>query len=231
MSAKQGGSFATLLLTIPLAAIPLMALVGIPEFSLVTAAEDRAGPEILRQPSRLQADGSVSHLDASEDYRDRAADLFAPQHNAVSGISLTNRARLQPTTAAVDQYRSSSASSERSSADLFRPSPRPMPTAAIEPIVEQAVAERPLPQTSSGLTWRAAARQLEEIGITNYRLERGHRADRFLFACLFSPGSDPRILQRFEAESTEPLAAVEDVLTQVDHWLEHHYAEGRRWVR
>ena len=109
-----------------------------------------------------------------------------------------------------------------------------MQTAAVQPAATTDCGEVSTPEagaTASGLTWREAARRLEEVGITDFRLERGQSSDRFLFFCRFSPGGDARIIQRFEAEAAEPLAAVEDVLTQVEAWLQHRYAQSQLWVQ
>ena len=230
MSATPGGSFATLLLVIPLAAIPLMAIFGIPEFAHVTASEDSSALGIVRRPSE---DRRPDQNTATE-YQDRAADLFAPQEHdrgqsAIAAPSSGSQFRILassgPEPAEPDD------SVRFASAHAQRPSPRPTPTSTRQPAAAQDLAGQLVGATASGLTWRDASRRLEEIGITDYRLERGHQVDQFLFVCRFSPGSDPRVVQRFEAESSQPLAAVEDVLTQVESWLQYRYVESRRWVR
>jgi hypothetical protein len=239
MSAKQGGSFATLLLVIPLAAIPLMAIFGIPEFTHLSASEDASALGIVRRPPE---DSQSSALE----YQDRAADLFVRRdveqdsgtmpNGGISPaqpglISRTRQTRDDFSVAAAEHSEHVSSMRNAFLTEPRRPSPRPMPTSALEPAVGDALSGQLLGATESGLTWREASRRLQEIGISEYRLERGHRADRFLFVCRFSPGSNPRVVQRFEAESSEPLAAVEDVLTQVETWLQYQYVESRRWVR
>ena len=246
MSAQQGGSFATLLLVIPLAAIPLMAIFGIPEFAHLTAAEDPNGPGIVRRPPAESSDDSHSAQVSTTEYQNRAADLFVPRDDeAKSGmtqgsasspshfriITNTSGARAGGDFAARDRAVDAFTTSDSPSTHSQRPLPRPMPTSARQSTAAEALSTQLVGATESGLTWREAARRLQEVGITDYRLEHGHRSDRFLFVCRFSPGSDPRVIRRFEAESPEPLAAVEDVLTQVERWLQHRYVESRRWVR
>jgi hypothetical protein len=78
------------------------------------------------------------------------------------------------------------------------------------------------------LNWREAARELDELGIQDYHLERGTDAQTFLFVCSFTPGDSPHVTLRFEAEAQEPLAAVSNVLDQVNVWLRRRFAASRR---
>jgi hypothetical protein len=228
MSAKQGGSFATLLLAIPLSAIPLMAVFGIPEFtSLSAATPETFPPDLVRQPIAsfdVPAPESVDqrHRRAAADLLS-AADRPAPGRDADVAVWSSDAPRAEAGGDVVLATQSLQA----------QPSPRPMQTAApvhlIRTLASETTTPAPAP-TASGLTWREATRRLEEIGITDYRLERGNTPERFLFACRFSPGGDERIVQRFEAEAAEPLEAVEDVLEQVERWLQHRFADSRRWL-
>jgi len=76
------------------------------------------------------------------------------------------------------------------------------------------------PAAGSDPSWENAAQQLQEMGIDDYRLERGHNGESYLFICQFAPGGDTRIIRRFEAEAAEPFDAVQQVLTQIGHWRE-----------
>jgi hypothetical protein len=76
----------------------------------------------------------------------------------------------------------------------------------------------------TALTWRDAARELNDRGIENFRLVRGHDAESFLFVCTLVPGDNPHVTMQFEAEANEPLAAVSDVLNQVEVWLRNRFA-------
>jgi hypothetical protein len=77
----------------------------------------------------------------------------------------------------------------------------------------------PMEQSVQGLTWREAVRQLNELGIQEFRLEPGRQLGEFYFACEFSPDRDARITRRFEAEAKEPLLAVAAVLRQINEWM------------
>ena len=68
------------------------------------------------------------------------------------------------------------------------------------------------------LTWKVANERLNNLDIHNFRLERGHEADQFIFICSYSPPDTPRVSYRFEAEADEPLKAVEKVLDQIVVW-------------
>lgn len=68
------------------------------------------------------------------------------------------------------------------------------------------------------LNWGAAVRRLNELGISDFQLAPGQRANQFLFACTYAPPEAPRIVHRFEAEAADPLAAVGEVLRQVEEW-------------
>lgn len=68
------------------------------------------------------------------------------------------------------------------------------------------------------LNWRDAIDRLKACGSTSYRLTAGARDGDYLFVCLVASPDDERITRRFEAESSDPLVAVENVLGQIDVW-------------
>jgi len=59
---------------------------------------------------------------------------------------------------------------------------------------------------------------LNQLGIRTYRLSPSASDGRYHFMCLVTSADDPRISRRFEAESREPLDAVDRVLAQVEEW-------------
>ena len=73
-----------------------------------------------------------------------------------------------------------------------------------------------VPQTD--LTWQSAVVALNELGIRQYHLEPGSRANHFLFSCSYTPADNPRVTHRFEAEARQPLDAVDKVIQQVRQW-------------
>jgi hypothetical protein len=259
MSAKTGGSMATLLMSVPLAAIPLMAIFGIPQFAPVVASPD--DDEVtLGAPDRDHREGSS--------YRRRAADLLddyegsrtggglsdAPLYDAVgtdgqftgdardarrSGSAVraaesasrprpANDVRLYEGPAAARDTRAASwqdteRAAQSASDDASHAAPFD-PESAVRFAETGGVAE----SERAPLNWREAARELDELGIEDYHLERGTDAQSFLFVCSFTPGDSPHVTLRFEAEAQEPLAAVSNVLDQVNVWLRRRFAASRR---
>lgn len=75
---------------------------------------------------------------------------------------------------------------------------------------------RVLPPATPSLTWQGAVKRLNELDISNFRLEPGSDPNQFLFMCSYTPPENPQVSYRFEAEASEPLKAVEKVLAQVE---------------
>jgi hypothetical protein len=245
MSAKAGGSLATVLMSIPLAAIPLMAVFGIPEFTPVSASSDG--------DQRTVRDGS--HRDDPVSYRRRASDVLAPRDVGPARRATRDdpgdgdpfNSTIEPGgvdrglrdagsgDGAVDTHGEPPVPRPRSLAQL--PTDAPVSVTRLEsdrdvrsaPSDEAARAVPAAVEASanSRITWRDASRQLQELGITQYHLERGQQHDTFLFVCMFSPGDSPQVTQRFEAEAHEPLAAVQAVLDQINDWLRQRFAHAR----
>ena len=128
---------------------------------------------------------------------DQAADIFADRSK---GKSLGERGGVSPPVNSPRTAMTSQSSRTRESSD------RSLTTSATE-------------HSDQGLTWREAVRQLNELGIHEFRLEPGRQLGEFYFACEFAPDRDARITRRFEAEAKEPLLAVAAVLRQIDEWL------------
>lgn len=68
------------------------------------------------------------------------------------------------------------------------------------------------------LTWTAAVRRLNKLGIHDFRLEPGSRPDYFCFYCFVASANNSQVTHRFEAEAIDPLHAVKKVLEQIDRW-------------
>jgi hypothetical protein len=71
------------------------------------------------------------------------------------------------------------------------------------------------------LTWQQAVDRLNQMGIRTFRLTQNSGQNGYRFVCLVTSVDDPRISRRFEAESTDPLVAVGEVLVQVENWNQH----------
>jgi len=80
------------------------------------------------------------------------------------------------------------------------------------------------PPSANRYDWHQASRKLSEMGVKNYHLERGTGDGLFLFVCQFTPSDAPHVQHRFEAEANDPLTAVNQVLNQVEGWLNQRFA-------
>jgi hypothetical protein len=236
MNTTSGGSFATLLMTVPLAAIPLMAVFGVPQFTSVNASTDQSSEDIRRHPPSafVSQEGEFDDHGSASPGGEGSGFVFAaaPQvrsPNIAAPRPLTRPSIIQsfPAVPTPDlQQRLATASAgprptalATSAADQFNggdvlayESPR-APRPQVHTVHPAAAAER-----VQGFTWQQAAQRLQQWGIEDYRLERGHETGTFLFVCQFATGGDLRIVRRFEAEHTEPLRAVQQVFARIDEW-------------
>jgi len=271
MRSSIHGTFATLLLLIPVGAIPALAIFGIPQFAPVVASPLHEGHEKDRErgigeSARAPADDLLFHDDAEFPTR--------------GGDTSTARGRLG------DSVPVPKGNAKRSSSpDQFAETPSRLPSWAEDPPVEDS---RPLapgrneasPRSDSGpnrfapqrssdfeqgggdkrldgnklgnsampagyrrqreqtvepvtpaprentnrdsLTWDGLHRRLNELEIRNFRLEPSRQANQFIFICSYTLSDSPRVSRRFEAESDEPLKAVEKVIVQIEEWQQQH---------
>lgn len=233
MSGNGGSSVGTFLFSIPLAAIPLMAIFGIPQFAPLGASPERS--EGYNDDERRPDD----RFPEDRGYRQRATDLLRSRgfdaQSASADRGLTDRDDSRE-----PHYLDVNERPERSQALL---SGAGVADAYVEPrgggqdappfygneqrsdqqrmeLIEPQTAEddSTIATNADGLTWQSAAQHLEDLGITSYHLEPGSELGSFLFVCSFRPAASSNVTMRFEAESTQPLDAVDDVLAQIDRW-------------
>jgi hypothetical protein len=227
MNGKGGSSLGTLLFSVPLAAIPLMAIFGIPQFAPLVASPERSG-SYDRHPddraSNVRLRGARRHMDGFDDeLADSDAPAFDSDRRPPSDRNLDDRydrvaigrGRAQRDTG--EDWASAGPDDEQrtdsSSIALHGAGRERRPTADVA-----APAEATAPPAAAGLTWKSAAERLQELGITSYHLEPGANPTSFLFVCSFCPAQNPNVTMRFESEAADPLVAVDDVLAQIDRW-------------
>ncbi len=63
---------------------------------------------------------------------------------------------------------------------------------------------------------------MNALGIRDFQLQPGEREGDFNFSCRFASRTNPRVIHRFEAEASDPLEAVNQVLRQLDDWRARH---------
>ena len=73
------------------------------------------------------------------------------------------------------------------------------------------------------VSWQEAVQRLKVLGIRKHHFEYIESRNTFLFTCSLTPSDQPTVTQRFDAEAAEPLAAVGEVLAQIDDWLVSHH--------
>jgi len=288
MRSSIHGTFATLLLLIPVGAIPALAIFGIPQFAPVVASPLHEGREGVRErrvgdSARAPAD-ELFHDDT--DFPTRGEDAPSAPGRLGDSVPVPNRnAKRSPShdqvaelpgrlpswadDSAVDDRRPSIPQRSPSDFDRFagrndvaprndsgssrfaspssgrneEPAPRRSQAnerdggdirlvggKTIDPGTTQGYQRQrempfervvPSPREEAGrepLTWQGAVRRLNELEIRSFRLEPGRQSNQFVFICSYTPSDAPRVSYRFEAESDEPLKAVEKVLAQIDEW-------------
>jgi hypothetical protein len=242
MRSRSGNPLATLFLSVPLLALPLMAVFGVPQFVPVIASSmseyksewaapprtEKVGESLAMNPS--PAAGSHSHADLRQGeqlddlFRAASPSRFANQparHQQVEPLSTSEVSVAEGRPHAVELFATAPGAIELT--DLSdRPQAALPVRQASRDVNARLGSSRSLTsrfeRSLAGLTWWQAVRRLNDLGIHRFRLEPGHDDADFHFACEFSPDNDSRITRRFEAEAAEPLQAVELVLRQIDEW-------------
>lgn len=250
MGAKIGKFLATLLLSVPLAAIGLMAIFGIPQLVPASAnSASRGGLQGIRDAlqwppattSDLQPEvnrlGDAPPFDAATpDTTPLTAHNARPSAEApppwnTPGHANTRSSSQSHAAPAAGSSALSQAPRHWSEIPPMTSSPPPsgrqeLASASDSPWEASSLSASSAPQSppASSLGWREASLRLAELRIENYHLERGSQHGSFLFVCHFSPGDAPHITHRFEAEAEDPLVAVNQVLHQVDRWMTSRFA-------
>ncbi len=244
MRSRSGNPLPTLMLTLPLVAIPLMAVFGVPQFVPVIASsvsEDDQKQErhkVLRQKGVGESIASTTLIAANSSHRlestseDSLNDLFRPSGHSrpesrpihVEKTETVESIGLRPSLTAAHKDLSDLFGPDAETPNFVDLRPTDQATSHNQPLAIPASYQTQRASTTSktsssdGLTWRRAVQRLNELGIHKFRLEPGRDNGDFYFACEFSPDQDSRITRRFEAESSEPLQAVQLVLRQIDDW-------------
>lgn len=213
-------TIAAFLMSIPLSAIGLMAIFGIPQMapgSLFQREKDK-DDEIVRGDYFDDEEESPRRRRSRLGADDNAAPAFG-EEPASKASSRPDRFAANDSHADHDhsgeETRDRGAFARRDANDSDRVNPFGSSEAAPREKITEA---------RTNLTWKAAKQRLAEMGVTHFHLEQGASEDSFLFVCMFSPGDDPRVTRRFEAEAPEPLAAVDGVLGQIDRWMQGRFA-------
>lgn len=232
MRSRTGSSFATFLLALVLAAVPLMAIFGVPKLTSIAegnylnkfAGEKPLNPHIsLENP---QSDSAAPGWGQGTQVQSNDPN----QNNNPNPGSRNNPFGNSTDTSSAISSNLNQSNSPFPSGNHANSNSQPVVQFASNSVNDQQFS-RTIPsqnniqpvsgtnQNSQAVTWRGAIEHLNQLGINNYRLEPGVTSDQFLFVCFYTPQDNPRITIRFEAESSDPLRAVEKVLTQIANTL------------
>lgn len=158
---------------------------------------------------------------APRDAKDRLANALASPDDKEKSKPSENERRLkfkrQPQSAVDD------ANSKELSADHGRPSIKSRSDA--NPGDKAGIRKSDSVQSSESdseqLTWNSAIERLNALDIHSFRLEPGKDTGQFVFICSYAPENNPQVSYRFEADASEPLKAIENVLAQIAEWQQH----------
>ena len=226
-------TIAAFLMSIPLSAIGLMAVFGIPQMAPGSLLQKGLGQGSSQDEDVLHGDYFDDEEEAPASRRRRSrtsargeAESAAPAFDEGNETDRRAEASSRPGRASAWDEQNE-ASEDRGGVNPFagrsRTSP-PRNETAFETADAGGSARERITNPRTNLTWKSARNRLTELGVTHFHLERGSTDDSFLFVCMFSPGDDPRVTRRFEAEAPEPLAAVDGVLGQIDTWMQRRFA-------
>lgn len=228
-------TIAAFLMSIPLSAIGLMAVFGIPQMAPGSLFQKGQEDELTRgdyfddeeseAPRKRKSRGSASRFN-----EEASAPAFGSdhQHDHDDHDHDSHKSESQPARRSNWSEGNAWASAEESNAAPRKSAGNAsrndghMASASAFDSIETGPRERV--QGRGNLTWKKARDRLTELGVTHFHLESGSTGESFLFICMFSPGDDPRVTRRFEAEATDPLAAVDGVLGQIDTWMQRRFA-------
>ena len=242
MSSRAGSTFLTFLVSIPLAAMGLMAVFGVPPLASVIAAtrglsdsnqDSKSGRDSGQSqfedwdsgtaPEWKAGDGDLTDndegtSDPTDPDRDGLGFLKVPrdEEDSDSTPMPTKGRRSSPQKGVENKWADSSPSDSRS---LL--SPRGGPKSEKSEFALNTDSDRNTPPTSM----KESLKKLNSKGVKHYHLERGSDQDTWLFVCLYVPGDDARLTHRFEAESDDPDRAAAETVQQLESWLQQRFRD------
>ena len=241
MSSKAGSTFLTFLVSIPLAAMGLMAVFGVPPLASVIAAtrglsdakrdfeEDDRGSRGARQDQFEDWDASTA-----PDWKAEGTDLTNVEGDSPEagdrddlgfsklprpGDEADSRDSLQGRTHSPKMEFTGTASMEGASAESRPTRPLLSSRGGSNPETSEFAMNSSLDRSTRPTSMKDSLKKLNSLGVKHYHLERGVDLDTWLFVCLFVPGDDARVTHRFEAESDDPDLAAAETVQQIDSWL------------
>ncbi len=214
MRSAAHSSLATLLLLIPILAIPLLAVFGVPQFVPNVESPLEDGSDAAADATDAPAFASITEESTSPFTRERDTASTPMTDDWGTAAPAEDRLAQRRRQLGAEPTASTATSSAPTRPAAAAPYRRPIGTAPRE-----LHTTTPQSGEAATLTWRSAVARLNELEIRNFRLEPGQHVGEFVFICSFTPSDSPWLSQRFEAQADEPLRAVENVLDQIDDWM------------
>lgn len=210
------GPILTFLLAIPLALVPLIAIVGLPsaeQLSNGSFGKTKLGQIVTHLLATPEEDGSGNQdkdtLPDAPAWGDQSAQVTSGSPAAI------DMARL-PASDWATNTSGSSMSGRSPGGGVTNLGWQEGQSASVPAMPVGSWKEFPMTASQAPqITWQQAVGQLNAMGIRDYHLKPGHRPGEFYFFCFFTPRDRPEVTIRYEAEADDPLKAVENVLQQI----------------
>lgn len=234
MSSRTGSTVLTFLMSIPVAAVGLMAVFGVPPLSAVIAASRAAHDVDLgfgsdttsHRGSRNERNSSTEEApdwSMDEESVDMQADSDSensPKDDLGFSVS-TLRNRKKPSGRS---FGGREESAESSADDALRFSDEKQRTPAHGRGLARTASnafEDDASATSGSrrVSMKESLKKLNSLNVKKYHLVPGSEPNTWLFVCMFAPGDDQRVFHRFESEDADPDMAVAKTIEQIDAWL------------
>lgn len=243
ISMQQQGWLSTLMLVLPMLAVPVLAITGIPQFS-------------SSGTSRAVAEGENGEMTSDELERLLSGEVAAPSDAPLVDKKKPGKASSRPQADGADVDWASGDSSVRGAKPgrtvsgeswglppaqngepesggatpvgfTDRSSNRGVASAANgdESAAQQGY-RRQVPSSVPNeadekvqlppISWQQAVHRLNELGVQNFRLEPSRIAGQYVFVCWYTPRDTPQVSHQFRGEASEPLRAVQVSLEQIE---------------
>lgn len=229
------GAMSSLLMSLPLIAVPCLAVFGLPSIGPATA-EAEADDAIELGPSNSSAADALGS--ASEQPPAAAgfspivdAASASPPENAFAADARADRQSIDRTSDRRGATANHAIGIDDDRATAAPPASDSLGTAATS-VAENPFADVQSPKTpaadllgeatsdesaaTSHGSWEQVLARLKSKGVEEFYLANGETDGQFYFTCFFATGD--KTTQRFEAEGATPLDAASTVLAEVEEW-------------
>lgn len=231
MSGNGGGSFAAILLSIPLSAVALMSVFGVPKLSKIVSSigsdsesDDEFSDSRSRSKRRAAEPDDEFSIDDAEPWgdEDEEGDTFgrAKQQRPRPVLSRASREETDEFSSHRDEFamRDGDENTGEEEDAAERPRQRRSGSNPFEPTNSVTQAEFRTSPGEKRSDFAGAIRRLSSMQVDHWNLEPGLTSGQFLFVCIVDPNATSGTVHRFEAESRDPAAAVDDVIQQITEW-------------